>query len=148
MDYEDRLTDPAAAALFLYPPDAAALEMAAGRVGLTRWRVDLTKAAGKADLLHAFDHALRFKRGFGANWDALHDILTERALNRPAGVMLTLENCAPLVAAAPVEFARALDVLDAVREDCRDEDVAFWVFVEGLAARSAEDYKLPIFASR
>ena len=39
-------------------------------------------------------------------------------------------------------------VLDAVREDCRDQDIAFWVFVEGLAGRSAEDFKLPIFEQR
>lgn len=148
MNYEDRLTDPDAAGLFLYPPDAAVLEMAAGRVGLTRWRVDLAAARGKADLLRTFDRALRFKRGFGANWDALHDVLAERALSRPAGVMLTLENCAAMAAAEPVEFAQALDVLDAVREDCRDQDIAFWVFVEGLAGRSAEDFKLPIFEQR
>ncbi len=148
MNYEDRLTDPNAAGSFLYPDDGAALEVAARRGGLTRWRVDLADARGKADVLRIFARALRFEPDFGANWDALHDALAERALDRPAGVMLTLESCAALATTAPADFARVLEVLDAVGEDCRTEDIAFWAFVEGLAGRSADDFKLPMFDQR
>ena len=55
--------------------------------------------------------------------------------------MLTLENCGEFARRDGEAFELLLEVLDAVAESCYDEDIAFWVFVDGVAA---EDFDLPV----
>ena len=141
MDYTELLTIPGEAGIFTQPADADELWIAADRAGLARWRVDLANVRRKADLMQAFRQTLNFTEGFGANWDALNDALTERALDEPAGVILTLENCGEFARGDGEAFELLLEVLDAVAESCYDEDIAFWVFVDGIAA---EDFDLPM----
>lgn len=140
MDYTDMLTNPGQAGIFLIPPDADLLDAAADRAGLARWRVDLHGANRKSALMSAFQRAMGFMDGFGANWDALHDLLTERALEQPAGVTLTLVHCSELARTDSAAFEQLLEVLDAVAENCYDEDIPFWVFIDGVAT---EDFDLP-----
>lgn len=140
MDYIDLLTNPGEAGIFLSPPDPRALDEAVDRAGLARWRVDLHSAARKADVMSAFQRTMGFMDGFGANWDALYDSLSERALEAPAGVALTLAHCDGLAQAESETFEQLLEVLDAVAENCYDEDIPFWVFIDGVAA---EDVDLP-----
>ena len=140
MDYIDMLTNPGEAGIFLSPPDAAVLDAAADRAGLARWRVDLGGVDRKSALMSAFQCAMGFMEGFGANWDALHDLLSERALEQPAGVTLTLAHCSELARTDSTVFEQLLEVLDAVAERCYDEDIPFWVFIDGVATK---DFDLP-----
>lgn len=142
MDYAELLTNPGEAGIFVCPTDTDALDAAAIRAGLARWCVDLADVRLKADLMTAFQGALGFADGFGANWDALNDVTAERALNEPAGVMLTLANCGGLASADGEIFEQLLEVLDAVAESCYDEDIPFWVFVGGIVAESFDLPKL------
>lgn len=140
MDYEQLLTDPGEAGIFLRPTDAQELDAAALRAGLTRWTVDLAGVRSKADLLAALAARLQFPEWFGSNWDALNDVLAELAWEQPNGVVLTLDHCGDLAVADPDAFETALEVLDSVAEGCYDEDIPFWVFVGGIDASA---YDLP-----
>jgi hypothetical protein len=141
MDYEQLLTDPGEAGVFVPPADATALDAAAERAGLTRWKVDLAGVRGKEALLATLAERLEFPEWFGGNWDALNDVLAERAWEQAKGVMLTLEHCGELAHADPETFETALEVLDSVAESCYDEDIPFWVFVDGV---DAEAFDLPV----
>ncbi|MBX6391974.1 MAG: barstar family protein [Burkholderiales bacterium] len=141
MDYAELLTNPGEAGIFLSPPDAEALDAAADRAGLERWRVDLGAARNKADIMSAFQHALGLADGFGANWDALYDVLADRALETPAGVALTLGGCGALAREDGDDFEQLLEVLDSVAESSYDEDIPFWVFIEGV---DADEFDLPV----
>jgi len=141
MDYEQLLIDPGEAGVFVRPGDAAALDAAAEGAGLTRWTVDLAGVRTKEALLAALAERLEFPEWFGANWDALNDVLAERAWEQSKGVVLTLERCGELAHADPEVFETALEVLDSVAESCYDEDIPFWVFVDGV---DAEAFDLPV----
>jgi RNAse (barnase) inhibitor barstar len=141
MDYEQLLIDPGEAGVFVRPADAAALDAAAERAGLTRWTVDLAGVGTKEALLATLAERLEFPEWFGANWDALNDVLAERAWEQSKGVVLALEHCGELAHADPEAFETALEVLDSVAESCYDEDIPFWVFVDGV---DAEAFDLPV----
>ena len=141
MDYEQLLIDPGEAGVFVRPADAAALDAAAERAGLTRWTVDLVGVRTKEALLGTLAERLEFPEWFGSNWDALNDVLAERAWEQSKGVVLALEHCGELAHADPEAFETALEVLDSVAESCYDEDIPFWVFVDGV---DAEAFDLPV----
>jgi RNAse (barnase) inhibitor barstar len=144
MDYEQLLIDPGEAGVFVRPPDAAALDAAAERAGLTRWTVDLAGVRSKETLLATLAGRLEFPEWFGGNWDALNDVLAERAWEQSRGVVLTLERCGELAHADPEAFETALEVLDSVAEGCYDEDIPFWVLVDGV---DAEAFDLPVLGA-
>jgi len=144
MDYEQLLVDPGEAGVFVRPPDAAALDAAAERAGLTRWTVDLGGVRTKDALLATLAERLEFPEWFGGNWDALNDVLAERAWEQSRGVVLTLERCGELAHADPDAFETALEVLDSVAEGCYDEDIPFWVLVDGV---DAEAFDLPVLGA-
>jgi RNAse (barnase) inhibitor barstar len=95
----------------------------------------------KEALLATLAGRLEFPEWFGANWDALNDVLAERAWEQSKGVVLALEHCGELAHADPEAFETALEVLDSVAESCYDEDIPFWVFVDGV---DAEAFDLPV----
>ena len=141
MDYEQLLSDPGEAGIFARPGDGAELDAAAERAGLTRWAVDLTGVTTKERLLATLAQRLAFPEWFGGNWDALNDVLAEMAWEQPGGVVLTLGNCGELAQADPESLETALEVLDSVAEGCYDEDIPFWVFVDGIDSAA---FDLPI----
>jgi RNAse (barnase) inhibitor barstar len=132
LDYEHLLVDPGEAGIFARPPDAAALDAAAAGAGLVRWSVDLAGVRSKEQLLATLADRLPLPEWFGHNWDALNDALAELAWEQPNGVVLTLEHCGELAQAEPETLETALEVFDSVAEGCYDEDIPFWVFVDGL----------------
>jgi RNAse (barnase) inhibitor barstar len=140
-DYEQLLTDPGEAGIFVRPEDAAALDAAAERAGLTRWAVDLAGVRTKEALLARLAERLGFPDWFGGNWDALNDVLAERAWEEPHGIVLTLGRCGDLAGADPEAFETALEVFDSVAESCYDEDIPFWVLVDGVDAKA---FDLPV----
>jgi RNAse (barnase) inhibitor barstar len=140
-EYEHLLTDPGEAGIFVRPDDPAALDAAAERAGLARWSVDLAGVRTKDALLAKLAERLGFPEWFGGNWDALNDVLAEQAWEQPRGIVLTLEHCGDLAAADAETFETALEVLDGIAEGCYDEDIPFWVLVDGVDARA---FDLPV----
>lgn len=140
-EYEHLLTDPGEAGIFVRPDDAAALDVAAERAGFACWTVDLAGVRTKDALLAKLAERLGFPEWFGGNWDALNDVLAEQAWEQPRGIVLTLEHCGDLAAADAETFETALEVLDSVAEGCYDEDIPFWVLVDGVDAKA---FDLPV----
>ena len=140
-EYEQLLTDPGEAGIFVRPEDAQALDAAAERAGLARWTVDIAGVRTKDELLGRLAERLGFPDWFGRNWDALNDVLGEQAWEQPRGIVLTLEHCGDLAAADAETFESALEVLDSVAESCYDEDIPFWVLVDGVDAKA---FDLPV----
>ena len=140
-EYEQLLTDPGEAGIFVRPEDAQALDAAAERAGLARWTVDIAGVRTKDELLGRLAERLGFPDWFGRNWDALNDVLGEQAWEQPRGIVLTLEHCGDLAAADAETFETALEVLDSVAESCYDEDIPFWVLVDGVDAKA---FDLPV----
>jgi RNAse (barnase) inhibitor barstar len=141
-DYDHLLTDPGEAGIFVRPADAGAIDAAATRVGLARWSVDLAGVRTKEALLAKLAERLGFPEWFGGNWDALNDVLAELAWEQPNGILLALEHAGDFAAADPEAFETALEVLDSVAESCYDEDIPFWVLVDGVDAGA---FDLPVF---
>ncbi|MET0680514.1 MAG: barstar family protein [Burkholderiales bacterium] len=140
-EYEQLLTDPGEAGIFVRPEDAQTLDAAAERAGLARWTVDIAGVRTKDELLGRLAERLGFPDWFGRNWDALNDVLGEQAWEQPRGIVLTLEHCGDLAAADAETFETALEVLDSVAESCYDEDIPFWVLVDGVDAKA---FDLPV----
>jgi RNAse (barnase) inhibitor barstar len=140
-EYEQLLTDPGEAGIFVRPEDAQALDAAAERAGFARWTVDIAGVRTKDELLGRLAERLGFPDWFGRNWDALNDVLGEQAWEQPRGIVLTLEHCGDLAAADAETFETALEVLDSVAESCYDEDIPFWVLVDGVDAKA---FDLPV----
>lgn len=134
MSCEELLTNADEAGVFLCPKDPRPLLQAAERAGLRHWSVNLQGVADKPALMMRLAQALSFPGDFGYNWDALYDTLSERLLDEPAGVLLTLLECGDLMQADGEDFERLMEVLDAVVEDGLTEDIGFWVCVDGVTA--------------
>jgi len=97
--------------------------------GLRCARIDLAGSRGKADLLDAMAQALEFPSWFGHNWDALADCLDDLEWLRGKGYLLLLEHPAGLSAAAPKDFALALDILADAARRWNERGTPFWVFL-------------------
>ncbi len=118
--------------------DAAAIETSARLIGIAFARADLAGVTGREGLLDALARALSFPRGFGKDWDAFYDAVTDLDwIETPPGqdgtamdgTVLVIENTATVAAASPDDWIEALAVLRAAVEDWKEDDIPFWVFV-------------------
>ena len=104
--------------------------LAAGRdAGLHGVRIDLGACRDKAALLEQLAGALGFPGWYGHNWDALADCLGDLSWLPDGGVLLALENCRPLAAAAPQDYRLLLDILDDTASAWRARAVPFWALI-------------------
>lgn len=141
MNYEQLLSDPGEAGIFVRPADASQVDAAAEHAGLARWHADLAGVKTKEGLLERLAATLAFPEWFGHNFDALNDVLAELAWEQERGAVFTLTGCGEFANADPESFETFLEVLDNVAETCYDEDLPFWVFVEGV---DPEAFDLPV----
>jgi len=141
MDYDQVLANAGDAGIFACPPDGVLLAEAVQRNGLTAWQVDLAGVRSKEQLLERLHQRLPLPEAGAGDWEALDEALSEAVWEQSGGVALTLANCAEFARSQPREFETALEVFDAVAENCYDEDIPFWVFVEGVDAR---EFDLPM----
>ncbi len=134
MDYDRVLANAGEAGIFACPPERGALNDAVRRVGLSVWEADLAGVRSKAALLERLRSSLPLETP--ADWDDLDEALSDAIWEQAAGVALTLLHCTEFAQAEPEEFETALEVFDSVAESCYDEDIAFWVFVDGVDAQA------------
>lgn len=144
MDYEQLLSNAGEAGIFASPAAAEPLAEAAQRMGLAVWRADLSGVDSKVALLERLGRDLPLPEYGAANWDALDETLNDAVWEQSAGVVVLLGRCGDLANAAPEDFETALDVFDAVAESCYDEDIPFWVFIEGV---DPAQFDLPILGA-
>ncbi len=111
-----------------------ALEAAARRAGVNAIRVDASGAADIDALLVDLGRSLRFPDWYGANFDALHDCLTDPGCLPPDGHLLFLTGLEILELETPEDFLILLDVLGSAAEIRRQAGHPLWVAVDAAAA--------------
>jgi len=141
MDYVSVLSNAGEAGIFACPAEREALNAAAREAGLSLWEVDLAGISDKTGLLERLRQNLPLPEYCADNWDALDEALNDMAWEESVGVMLTLRHCGDFAHADADTFETALEVFDTVAESCYDEDIPFWVFIEGV---DADEFDLPI----
>ena len=144
MDYEQLLSNAGEAGIFACPPQREVLVDAARQAGLSVWEVDLRAVRSKTELLERLRQVLPLPEYCADNWDALDEALTDAAWEQSAGVTLMLLHCGDLAHADVENFETVLEVFDAVAESCYDEDIPFWVFIEGV---DPDEFDLPILGA-
>ena len=131
-DFRKVLTDVRKSGIYNLPaPGAAPIIKAAQEAGFAVFRISLKGVTDKDAFLAALARALNFPEGFGDNWDALSDCLTDLSWIDAEGYLLLLEHCEEWASHAQGDFMVAADIFNTAAAVWRDEDGrAFWVFAD------------------
>lgn len=124
--------------VYLAPEDTAELRAAAVATRLKWIDLNLARTTSKQEFLAACRKSLRLPRYFGGNWDALADCLKDLC----ADTVVEVRNGAGFAAAAPEDYATALEVLQDAADFWKARGSAFVVLVDV----APEDASLPRFA--
>ena len=117
---------------------------AAKTVGLNVFKLNLSAARGKSDLLDRFAKALRFPAHFGKNWDALSDCLTDMQWLDGKGWVVIVANAQSFADKHEEIFTTAIDILTGAAEHWRALKKPFWIIVQ---APGSWDWELPTIMS-
>ncbi|MDO8348177.1 MAG: barstar family protein [Rugosibacter sp.] len=93
-------------------------------------QVDLRGARNRDELLEAIGRSLGFPEWFGHNWDALNDCLLDMGWRPAEGYVVILEHCDGIHARAEGDFVTLMQVIQAVANEWREQDVPFWCLVD------------------
>jgi Barstar (barnase inhibitor) len=113
-----------------------------GVIGLTRqaqavslaWLdLKLARVGDKQAFLAACAKQLKFPKGFGDNWDALADCLRDFEWRGSAGYVLHVQGAEKFAAAAPDDYATALEILRLAADYWKEQRKPFIVLVDGAA---------------
>jgi RNAse (barnase) inhibitor barstar len=110
--------------------DKAPILAGAETNGFATFRIDLTKAGDKKQLLQEIGRSLDFPEWFGHNFDALADCLGDMAWRPAEGYLVMLEHCDGIHGLAESDFVAALQVFQQAADDWREQGIAFWCLVE------------------
>lgn len=124
--------------VYATPPEVSGLQQAARRAGIAWLCVDLAPAAEKTRFLAECARDLRFPETFGANWDALADCLEDFSWLPTPGFVIRLANAQAFAAAAPRDFAMAVEILRNAANYWKDRGKQFVVLIDDGPA-------LPVF---
>jgi RNAse (barnase) inhibitor barstar len=110
--------------------DKEELLSAAKAAGLIGFRVDLTQAGDKGQMLAAIAKALQFPDWFGHSFDALADCLADMGWQPAEGYLVLLEHCDGIHGKAEEDFVATLQIFEQAADDWREEGIPFWCLVE------------------
>lgn len=114
---------------FLPEPDVEELLEAAAVNRFPVLRVNLRGCADKPDLLLRVAGLLALPPHVVADWDALAGAFEQMRVADAEGQVLLIEHSEDVRAAAPEEFKRGMEALQAVSADWAGRGMAFWSFV-------------------
>ena len=107
-----------------------AAEAAAEKAHLRPTLVKISRGMHSAALLKQLGEALNFPDWYGANFDALHDCLTDPECLPGIGHILTISGCNGLRSSDPEGFATLLEVFKAATDDLRQAGVPLWILLD------------------
>jgi RNAse (barnase) inhibitor barstar len=110
-----------------------ALEAAAIKAHLHPAPVKIPRGTHSGELLKQLGDALDFPDWYGANFDALHDCLTDPDFVPGKGLVLFLTGTASLHKGDPDGFATLIEVFQAVAGELGQRGVPFWVLLDSPA---------------
>lgn len=105
-----------------------ALREATHAAGFSLFEAELKGIKGKKNLLVALAEATAFPDEFGANWDALVDILCDLSWKAAPGYVLILNNVSPTLGLSSNDREIAQDIFDDTVVYWRQRNKPFWVF--------------------
>jgi len=130
VDLRTILADPDhGGAYFIDLRDGDAMAQTAAGLDFAVMRVDLSGCADKADLMARLAKAGGFPPGFGANWDALSDVLRDMSWRTAPGYVWLIENAEAWRDAHMEDFDTLLEILNEAAFEWAHEDVAFWALL-------------------
>lgn len=127
------LADVSRAGVYHLPQiDKEPLIAAAEANGFANFRIDLSRARTKDDLLTAIGKAMGFPEWYGHNFDALADCLLDLGWRPAEGYLVLLEHCDGIHGLAEKDFVATLQVFQQAAEEWRENipPVPLWCFVE------------------
>lgn len=110
-----------------------ALEAAAIKARLRPAPVEIPRGMHSRELLKRLGEVLDFPDWYGANFDALHDCLTDPDFASGKGLVLFLSGAANLHKSEPDGFATLIEVFQAAAGELGRRDVPFWVLLDNPA---------------
>jgi RNAse (barnase) inhibitor barstar len=111
----------------------SSIESAARHAHFCVLNADITKPASTEAVLRQLGAALNFPTWYGANFDALHDCLTDPDWAPAKGHLLLINGLAGLRSSNPEDFATLIDVLQSAAETRRATHAPFWVLIDAPA---------------
>lgn len=125
------LRQPARAGIYHLPEKLRKkLPSACATAGFACLSADLRGIRKGDDALAAIGRDLGFPDWYGANFDALHDCLSDLSWQEGAGYAILLRGAGPLFIDDPENFATLNAVFAAAVEDWREQGVALWIFYD------------------
>ncbi|MDD2720117.1 MAG: barstar family protein [Gallionella sp.] len=128
-NFVPRLESLADAACLRIAQGGEALREAAGEAGYVYFEADLKGIKGKKNLLIALAQAVEYPDEFGANWDALVDVLCDFSWHPAPGYVLLLRNVSPTLGLSAYDREIAQDILDDTVVYWRQRNKPFWIFL-------------------
>ncbi|HSD39620.1 MAG TPA: barstar family protein [Rhodocyclaceae bacterium] len=110
-----------------------ATSLSAASINFDCWSVDINATQTAPALLRQIGQALHFPQWYGENWDALADCLTDLSWSEADGFIVILRGCDALHTAQPGLWKTLTDILGEVSDFWRENQIAFWVLVDGAA---------------
>ena len=107
-----------------------AIEKAAKSLHLKHWHLEITPGLMAGAVLEQIGKILHFPEWYGANFDALHDCLTDPECLPGIGHVLTVSGGDSLRASDPEGFATLLEVLMAAADERRQAGTPLWILLE------------------
>ncbi|WP_254200766.1 MULTISPECIES: barstar family protein [unclassified Lysobacter] len=130
VDLRSILSDPEhSGAYFIDERDSEGMAQTADALGFAVMRVDLAGCEGKTDLMARLAQAGGFPDLFGANWDALSDVLRDMSWRPAPGYVWLVENAGAWREANSADFDTLLDILNEAAFEWSREEVAFWALL-------------------
>lgn len=117
----------------LPPARQSAIESAAAHAHFCLLKSEISRQASTADALVQFGSTLHFPIWYGANFDALHDCLTDPDWQPAKGHVLLFNGIARLRTSDPIDFATLIQVFQGVAEERRAMHTPFWILIDSPA---------------
>ena len=132
-DLSKQLGDAKGSGVFHLTREPYEIEREAKTAGLHVVRLDIGHAHDKKDFIAHIAKGLSFPAHFGANFDALHDSLTDLAWLGAAvkGYVVVFEKSKHFGAGHKHEFDDSMEVLKAAAEYWREQGKPFYAFIHG-----------------
>lgn len=129
--YQAVLNDAGKAGVYHMPQIAPEPLLAAAEAnGFAVFRIDLSRARDKGELLDVVGRAMAFPEWFGHNFDALADCLNDLGWRPAEGYFILLERCDGIHGLAEADFVATLQVFEQAADEWREQGIPFWCFVE------------------
>lgn len=122
--------------VFLLGENLPALQLQAHALGYAATVVDMAGSLDKNNALMRIAASLQFPDGFGHNWDALYDSLSDMSWAPAPGYVIVLDQLDDLRRHSPTDYAILLDILRDVAGNPAGDAAPIWFFI-GLDAPRA-----------